>query len=1044
MVTLNEWVAVEADLQTQASEVKHGFTRKYEDSKWSRRDGRNNKSYGASLQDGKKISNEIERKGKLCRACGEMHHLKKCKVFTGWSFEKKWEAAKRFGVCFRCLDYDHLGHQCPKSKACDVAGCKKTHHPLLHKSLPRQETKVPSTEGDTQTTTLNTIERHEERIIALRTVPAILKHGKRRLLVNCFLDEGSDTTYVNEDVIETLGISTEKEEITINVANDQKVRLMAATLEIGLESVDGKVDTTIVVKTSDKICGGMKPTDWVTMKQQWNHLKDIPFPHLAEKGVIDVLLGSDYYHLMFPMQEIRGQEDEPATRLCPLGWTAIGRIGKSTQPRGTACVNTGYLHTFRTCAQQLTPDIVTALHEDLNVTLKRFWDLETLGIVPQSQEENELTPLEKIAQKKVEQSLSYNGDRYEVSVPWKQDRPNLPNNRQMAERRLQLFEKKLQKDTQLANAYQGVIDDYLEKEYIRVVPTSEPRPESEWFLPHFPVVRPDRETTKVRIVFDASAQLNEKSPNTEALPGPKLQSNIFDILVRFRKELEVLVSDVSQMYHQLVLKPEDRPFHRFLWRNLDIQCPPQVYEFSRFVFGGCYCPFCAQFTWQRHAEIHKTQYPLAADAIRNHCYMDDLMPSVATIEIAKETRKQLTELGNLAGFHPRKWMSNQAEVLKDIPAEDRAQTIDLEENKLSTTKTLGVLWTADLDTFSFKYSLTPETELTKRKGLKKTATIFDPLGFLAPYVVRAKILIQQAWVEATGWDVPLPGHHHKQWKSWFEESIGLQGIRIPRCLKDRHSTAVKASLHTFSDASEAAYAAAVYIRHEYEDKSITTRLVGSKTRLSPLKAMSIPRLELMGAVIGLRLTKQISAALEIPLSPATFWVDSMNVVYWIHGQSRNYKPFVSHRVGEIHEQSDPNQWRYVPTKQNPADFGTRGLTVSELADSEMWWKGPTFLAFPESDWPKPKAANPKEEALTEVRAERRPDLKNQLSRQEEENDNPNSEQEHSTFVILEKGKLAFKPSKILQMVPSFFSGTVRNRILTGSGEELGHAIYQEL
>ena len=574
-------------------------------------------------------------------------------------------------------------------------------------------------------------------------------------------------------------------------------------------------------------------------------------------------------------ENLRGQEDEPAARLCPLGWTAIGRIGKSTQPRGTACVNTGYLHwptywaylhwptywagplseeseayllglltlayllgwtaigrigkstqprgtacvntgylqTFRTCAQQLTPDIVTASDEDLNVTLKRFWDLKTLSIVPQSQEENELTPLEKIAQKKVEQSLSYNGDRYEVSVPWKQDRPNLPNNRQMAERRLQLVEKKLQKDTQLANAYQGVIDDYLKKEYIRVVPTSEPRPESEWFLPHFPVVRPDRETTKVRIVFDASAQLNEKSPNTEALPGPKLQSNIFDILVRFRKELEVLVSDVSQMYHQLVLKLEDRPFHRFLWRNIDIQSPPQVYEFSRFVFGGCYCPFCAQFTWQRQAEIHKTQYPLAADAVRNHYYMDDLMPSVATIEIAKETRKQLTELGNLAGFHLRKWMSNQAEVLKDIPAKDRAQTIDLEENKLSTTKTLGVLWTADLDTFSFKYSLTPETELTKRKVLKKTATIFDPLGFLAPYVVRAKILIQQAWVETTGWDVPLPGHHQKQWKSWFEESIGLQGIRIPRCLKDRHSTAVKASLHRFLDASEAAYAAAVYIRH---------------------------------------------------------------------------------------------------------------------------------------------------------------------------------------------------------------------------------------
>ena len=139
--------------------------------------------------------------------------LEKCKVFSGWSTEKKWEAAKRFGVCYRCLNDDHLGNQCPKSKACDATGCKKTHHPLLHESQPRQESKVPSTKGDTkgQTTTLNTIERHEERIIALRTVPAILKHGKRRLLVKCFLDEGSDTTYVNEDVIETLGISTQKD-----------------------------------------------------------------------------------------------------------------------------------------------------------------------------------------------------------------------------------------------------------------------------------------------------------------------------------------------------------------------------------------------------------------------------------------------------------------------------------------------------------------------------------------------------------------------------------------------------------------------------------------------------------------------------------------------------------------------------------------------------------------------------------------------------------------------------------------------------------------
>ena len=163
--------------------------------------------------------------------------------------------------------------------------------------------------------------------------------------------EATQLNELNEDVIEALGIRAPKEQVTINVANNQKVQLMAATVEVGIESINGKVDTSIVVKTSDKICGGMKPTNWLEIQHQWDHLKDVPFPKLATKGVIDVLLGSNYYNLMFPMREIRGKEDEPSTSLCPLGWTAIGRIGKSEKCPQSA--NTGYLHTFR--AQLASP-----------------------------------------------------------------------------------------------------------------------------------------------------------------------------------------------------------------------------------------------------------------------------------------------------------------------------------------------------------------------------------------------------------------------------------------------------------------------------------------------------------------------------------------------------------------------------------------------------------------------------------------------------------------------------------------------------------------
>jgi len=803
--------------------------------------------------------------------------------------------------------------------------------------------------------------------VALRTVPILLKNGNRRITVNCLLDEGSDTTYVNEDVVNELGLTGEKEPITVKVANDQTLRFMSSSFEIGLESTDGRVDTKITAKTSNKICGGLKAVNWVKIQDRWNHLTGIPFPRLAKGNRIDVLLGADHYELMYSMKEVTGGPNEPCARLCPLGWTAIGKIQNLDTKESHY---TGFHHTFRLQIERREPTLPEKDTLELNNLLKRFWDLESIGIIPTGPQ---LTPEDKLAWDKVNKSLKFNGQHYEVAVPWRDERPQLPNNLPMARKRLVSTERRLMKDKEVAVAYQQVINDYLDKKYIRRVPDDERKPECQWLLPHFPVVRPEKATSKVRIVFDGSAPFEGKSLNTEALTGPKLQSDVFDILVKFRKEWVALVGDISQMYHQLVLFPEDRPMHRFLWRNMEINKEPEVYEFLRFVFGGCYCPFCAQFTWQKHAEIHQDSYPLAANAVKNHCYMDDLMPSVDSIKKAIETRRQLTEMGNKAGFHLRKWVSNLTEVLADVPADDRASEVDLEKNLLPVTKTLGVSWTAREDQFLFRYSPpSKDFEFTKRNVLKKTATLFDPLGFLSPFVVKAKLFMQQAWVDALEWDEVLPSEQREQWKTWFGELPLLEEIKIPRCLKDTSMKESSITLHTFSDASEKAYAAAVYSRHKFEDGSVTTRLIASKTRLAPLKTVSIPRLELMGALIGLRLANQVCSALDIPSSNVTYWVDSLNVGYWIRGQSREYKPFVAHRVGEIHEKSNPNQWRYVPTDMNPADLGTRGMTAQELTDSSKWWNGPNFLCSPKAEWPECKFDKPSREALCERKLTSRP------------------------------------------------------------------------
>ena len=239
---------------------------------------------------------------------------------------------------------------------------------------------------------------------------------------------------------------------------------------------------------------------------------------------------------------------------------------------------TGFHHTFRLQIEKGARTFTLAEKDttELNGLLKRFWDLESIGITTTGQQH--LTPEDKLAWDKVNNYLKFDGQHYEVAVLWRDERPQLPNNLPMAKKRLVSTERKLMKDKEIAVDYQQVLKDYLNKKYIRRVPDKEPTPECQWLLPHFPVVRPEKATSKVRIVFDGSAPFEGKSLNTEALTGPKLQSDIFDILVKFRKEWVALVGDISQMYHQLVLFPEDQPMHHFLWRNMQINKESEVYE----------------------------------------------------------------------------------------------------------------------------------------------------------------------------------------------------------------------------------------------------------------------------------------------------------------------------------------------------------------------------------------------------------------------------------------------------------------------------------
>lgn len=331
------------------------------------------------------------------------------------------------------------------------------------------------------------------------------------------------------------------------------------------------------------------------------------------------------------------------------------------------------------------------------------------------------------------------------------------------------------------------------------------------------------------------------------------------------------------------------------------------------------------------------QFPLAAETILNATYMDDSMDSVDSVTAGVELYRQMSELLGLADMHARKWLSNSDEVLENIPVADQMTEMEIEGDQVYGAKTLGVIWLSHVDVFTFRFkSLEDGFVCSKRNVLKKVASLFDPLGFLAPYIVRAKILLQKMWSCGLDWDQPLDVELKTEVMDWFSELGDVSKIEIPRCIRLSTEKLLSMSLHVFADASADAYGAVAYARCVYDSGHLSSRFVCSKTKVSPLASTSIPRLELMAAVLALRMGTNIAIPLDIKQSSINFWSDSMNVLHWIRGRSRAYKPFVANRIGEIQMSTNPDQWRHIRSEQNPADLASRGLTASRLINETLW------------------------------------------------------------------------------------------------------------
>ncbi|XP_070515395.1 uncharacterized protein [Cardiocondyla obscurior] len=397
------------------------------------------------------------------------------------------------------------------------------------------------------------------------------------------------------------------------------------------------------------------------------------------------------------------------------------------------------------------------------------------------------------------------------------------------------------------------------------------------------------------------------------------------------------------MYRQILITESNRDYQQILWRSWpsDSICE---FQLNTITYGLTSAPFLAIRTLRQLAEDERVNYPCGAEILEKETYMDDILTGADTLSDAKEKLYQLIKICSAGGFVLKKWAASLSELLKTIPSV-QGQGEPLEWHPAEGYSILGLHWHPVTDSFTFKVNPTADLIPTKRQVLSETARLFDLLGWLGPVIVRAKILLQSFWLQKIDWDQPLSIKDQETWKIFRKELRKIEEISLPRWIYT-FSTDCTIELHGFSDASEKAYVAVVYIRVttvENNDFKSRIALLQAKKKVAPLKTISLPRLELNAAALLVKLINNIKHGAKFQIANIHLWTDLIIALAWIQGHPSRWTTFVANRVTEIQETLPEALWHHVPGEENPADCASRGLSAVAFKNHPLWWQGPTWL-----------------------------------------------------------------------------------------------------
>ena len=752
------------------------------------------------------------------------------------------------------------------------------------------------------------------------------------ILTYAFLDSGSNTTFCSHQLMERLAVAGEQTTLSLTTLGKQNSMTECRVFKLEVFDLDEQnfVELPTVFSTPQlPVSKDSIPRQEDVSK--YPYLKGIQLPKID--APIGLLIGNDVPKALEPKQVIASNNKGPYAVKTIFGWTLNGPLDR----KGNSCRTTNFIKADDELSQQFTRFCNQEFSDsayDKDAGLSKE-DLHAISIM--------------------KQSVKLQSGHYEVALPWRNSPPNLPNNRPLVEHRLKLLRRRLLKDQELHSKYSAFIDDLLKNGHARKVPGDRlHHPDGAvWYLPHHPVLNANK-PGKVRVVFDCAAKYQGTSLNDQLLQGPDLTNNLVGVLTRFRQEPVALMADVQSMFHQVRISPNDCDTLRFLWwPDNDLDSEPEEYQMMVHLFGATSSPSCANFSLRRTAEDNYQEFSKeAVDSVKDNFYVDDCLKSVSSETKAIGLVNELRTLLSKGGFRLTKWISNSRKVIDSIPLSERAGSVkDLLLDQLPIERALGVRWDVESDTFGFKITV-KDRPATRRGILSVVSSVYDPLGFAAPFTLPAKTLLQDLCRKNLGWDDPISDEDLARWRNWLDELPRLEDLKVKRCFKPLNFGEVTSSqLHHFADASQHAYGAVTYLRLTNSEGDVHCSFIIGKSRLSPLKQLTIPRLELSAAVVATRLDRMVMKEIGITVDQSIFWTDSTCVLGYIANEDKRFHTFVANRVAAIHEATSPSQWKHVGTKQNPADDASRGLSAEGLLTKNRWIQGPDFLWKSEDEWP---------------------------------------------------------------------------------------------